>query len=334
MYFGLPRERMRAAGAVLSLKGSLFDYLKSVEYTDPAAGSSDEITVVLYNCDLEWLKDKAPESGDQITGALTLTNWNGVGDNRTVKAGSFTVDDISYDGVTSECEILGVSKPADSSWQTRERTQVWEDITIDGIAGELAGRNGLSLEYNAPTINIKKIEQSQKSDQSFLETLCEDHDLGMKVFEKKLVIFDWGRMEEQGSVATLKIEDLDGSYSYHDTIAGIYTGAEIAYKNADDDKEIKVTVGDAKRQLYLNDTADTAAEAEKIAKSKVNESNRGMTTFDCDIWPRDDIVSGVTVDIEGFGVADGKYFVDKMTFAITNSGTKQSLEMHKCQPRL
>lgn len=330
-----PTSRSRAAGAVLSLNGSLFDYLQSVEYTDPASGASDELKIVLYNCDLEWLKGRAPNAGDQITGALTLTNWNKPSDNKTIKAGSFTIDDISYSGNSSECEILGVSKPADTSWATRERTQVWEDVTLAGIAGELAGHSGLSLEYNAPTINIKKIEQSQRTDQAFLEQLCEDHDLGMKVFETKLVIFDWGQMEGQGPAVTLTRADFaDDTYEYHDTIAGIYTGAKITYKNEEKDEDITLEVGDSKRQLFLNETVENAAEADKIARSKVNQSNRGMTTFSCDLWPRDDITSGMTIQLSELGIADGKYFVDKMVFTISNGATRMSIETHKCQPRL
>lgn len=332
-----PGMRARAAGAVLTFNGSenLFEHLQSVEYTDPAQGASDELHITMQDTKLEWLMDKYPKLGDSVSGALTLTNWNERGDNQTVKAGSFVLYDVGFTGGPAVCQLSCASTPADTSFKTRERTQVWEDITLDAIAGELCGRYGLALQYNAPTICITKIEQSQKSDSSFLEELCDKYDLGMKVFEKKLVIFGWGEMEGQTPATALtRFSFVDDAWNYHDTLGGIYTGAKICYKNGDNDEEIEMHVGDPTREVYINQTADTAAEAELMARAEVNRSNREMTTLSGDIWPDASIVSGMTVQVAMMGHANGTYFVDKMVFTTGESGTKQSIEMHKCQPRI
>ena len=318
-------------------ESTLFDYLQETTYTDPASGSSDELQITLFNVDLEWMKDKAPKLGDRVKAFFDLMNWNGLRDNHQLLCGQFLVDDVEYSGNSSECIVACVSKPADTSWATRQRTQVWENATLAGIAGELAGRSGLSLSYKAPTIDIAKVEQSQKTDQAFLEELCEEHDLGMKVFETKLVIFDWGDMEDQDPIAKLSPERQDfveNAFDYHDTLAGVYTGAEIAYKNGDDGEEIKLTIGDPARQLYINETVDNAAEADKIARARVNQSNRTATTFSADLWPREDITSGVVIELEDMGVANGRYFVDVCTITVGSSGTQMSIETHKCQQRL
>jgi len=53
------------------------------------------------------------------------------------------------------------------------------------------------------------------------------------------------------------------------------------------------------------------------------------------IWPDVSVVAGVTVTISGLGHADGKYFVDKVTWTMGGDGkAAQDLEMHKCQDRI
>lgn len=334
-------DSARRAGAVLMFNGAdvstnLFPYLKSVQYTDPASGASDEIVVTLYNCDLEWLKNKAPQLGDTIDASISLTNWNTRGDNHIIQCGSFLVDDVEFTGGPSECVISGVSKPADSNWAARERTQVWENVTAQEILSEVAGRNGLTLTYKGPSVSITKIEQSQRTDQAFVEQLCEDNDLGLKIYQTKLVVYDWGEMESQSPIAVLGRGDLeDDGYTYHATLAGIYTGAEIAYKNGDNDEEIKLTVGEPTRQMYINQTVDTAAEADRIARAQVNASNRQQAVLSADLWPRYGVTSGIVLSFEDMGIIDGLYFVDKMVVEVSGeSGTRMSVETHRCQPRL
>ena len=339
-----PSNKGRSVGVVMSISGgpSLFDYFNGFEYVDPASGSSDALTVELADDDLDWLKKYYPTLGTAIEASISLTNWNDSGDNKVLRVGTFTLDDAEFSGNPSTCRLSALSKPADTSFSTRERTQVWEDATLAGIAGELAGRYGLALNYKAKTINIKTIEQSQKTDMTFLLDLCESYDLGMKVYDKKLVIFDWGEMEAQEPVLRINRPRIENdNYEYHDTLAGVYTGARIQYKTEDDDEEISLFVGykdeegEGCRTLYMNETVDNAAEADQKARAAVNKANREAVTFNCDIWPNVNVTSGVTIEIMNMGAADGKYFVDRMTFSRSgDSGAVQSLEMHKCQQRI
>lgn len=233
-----------------------------------------------------------------------------------------------------------VSTPASESFKTRERNKTWENVTIAGIAGEIAGRYSLALSYSGPTIKIKKMEQSE-SDSAFLYGLCKDYGLSMKVYKKKIVIYDQTQMEQKGPVCTINMGDfVDNNWEAHDGLYGVYSGARISYKDPDDDKETSIYVGlkaeNAKgsRTLKINETADSAADARRKAAAQVNLSNEGATTISGTIWPNIKICAGVTVKVTDFGKFNGKYFVDKSTMELGDSGTSQKIEMHKCQKRI
>lgn len=318
----------------------LSGYLKSVSYTDVADGSSDEIEVTLQNVSMDWLTDKYPQKGDFISGALFLFDWNGPEDRHALNFGNHVLDSIKFSGDPLEATFGGTSVPRDSSFQTRNRTKTWEKVTLEGLAGEIAGRYGLRLEYSGAAVQIEALEQSQQTDSAFLYDTAGKYGLSMKVFDDKIIIFDKGKLEAAASVATLKPELFDGGWEYIDSLDGVYTGARVSYKNPDNDEEISMYVGykaedapDA-RTMSINETADNAEDARKKAAAEVNKSNEGLTTISGDIWPNTDICAGVCVDLEGLGRADGKYFIDQSTWTLGDSGTRQSIEAHKCQPRL
>ena len=316
-------------------------YLQGATYTDIAAGSSDEVSITLHNFEIEWLSGKMPKCGDTVGGGFFLKDWTGRGKTRIMPLGIFTMDSIAFSGGPLEAQFTALSVPADSSFQIRNRTQTWEDTTLAGIAGELCGRYGMSLDYNAPTISIKAVEQSQQTDSQFLMDQTSKYGLKMKIYRKKLVIYDPGILEAQGPVVTLKRNGwIDDGWKYDRCLEGVYTGARVSYKREDDDEEISIYVGfkaedapDA-RTMFINETCADAGEAEIKAKGEVNLSNEKAETISGDIFPNTSVVSGVCIQLEGLGQASGKYFVDKVTFDFSESGTKQTVEAHKVQERL
>ena len=338
---------VRRAFSVIHFNGAnvsdrVDDYKKELSYTDPACDDSDTLDLTLHNIELDWLKDMYPVKGDEISGAVMLLHWNKTGDNQTLEFGQFVLDNVKFTGGPVEVSMTGVSAPADSSFSTCERTKVWEEVTLQAIGSEIAGKYGLSCEYQGPEIMIETLEQSQQTDSAFLCDTAGKYGISMKVFKKKIVLFDKGILEAKGPVATLTRKDFEGDdWEFQDSLDGVYTGARISYKHADDDEEQSIYIGlkgedePGSRVLRITEVADNAGDADRKARGQVNTSNEKATTLKGTIWPNTAIVSGVTVQVEEMGHANGKYFVDKMTFSISaNSGTTQTVEMHKCQERL
>lgn len=318
----------------------LKDYLEQMTYTDIASGSSDTLSVALCNIDGKWLGKWYPKKGKTVSGALVFKNWKQPGKNLKLPCGSFTLDDIRIRMSPKTAEFSCVSAPAGESFKIRERNKTWRSITIQGIAQEICGRYGLKLSYSGPSILIETLEQSD-NDSAFLMGLCEGNGLAMKIYRRKIVIYDIVAIEKKKAVAKLSLSSFT-DISFTDGIYGTYTGARISYKSAyDTSSDISVYVGtksesakDA-RVLKVNETCNSEAEARRKGAAQVNLSNMKATTLSGTIFPNPKICAGVCISLgKEFGKLKGKYFVDKVEWSVGGSQTKQSIEAHMVKKKV
>lgn len=325
-----------------NVSSQLTQYLHSVTFVDILSGSSDSVRIDLYDVDMKWLTSWYPTKGDRIEGGIIFRDWDKTGEKEAKSYGKFILDSIRFSGGPLKCEFNGLAIPEDRSFKTRDRTQTWEQVTLSGIAGEIASRYGLSLTYDAEDYPIESIEQTYRTDSDFLYSTVKKYGLKMKVYNLSIAIFDGGSLEAAAAVDTIDRKDFeDDDWEYADELEGTYTGATISYKtDAEDseDKEIRIEVGvvdgPKSRALNLNQKAADLHEAECLAKAKVNEANEKMTTIRGTLYGHNLLYSGQCVKITGMGKANGKYCIDKVTTTISSSGSKQKLEMHKCYRRL
>ena len=84
----------------------------------------------------------------------------------------------------------------------------------------------------------------------------------------------------------------------------------------------------------VSETANSRADAKYIACAAVNKSNEQATTIRGEVWPEKKIVAGACIELQSFGKANGKYYLDKVTLNVTPSGTSYNIEAHKCYTRL
>lgn len=320
---------------------TLKDYLESVTYTDVASGSSDSIDIALHNIGMKWLGAWYPKKGDKIKGSITFKDWDAAGKDLKLSCGTFVLDSIKFNGGPLAAKFGALAIPASESFKTTDRTKTWKKVTVKKIATDIAKRYKLKLSYSGPSITINAIEQSEKPDSAFLYEICGKYGLSMKVYNSKIVIYDQTAQEKKKAVTTLTRQSfVDDEWDYEDALEGTYTGARISYKSGKNNKEISVYLGLKKekasgsRVLKINETADDVTDAYYKAAAAVNQSNEKATIISGSIWPNPKVCAGVCVTISGMGKMNGKYFVDKSTMEVSESGTKQNVEMHKCQKRL
>lgn len=318
----------------------LRDYLESVTYTDIASGSSDALSISLCNINDKWINAWYPKKGNTVGGKLIFKRWTKDDKDKKLQCGTFTLDDIKVNFGPDTMELSCLSAPANESFKVRDRAKTWEKVTIKQIAAEICARYNLTLSYSGVNIMIDKKEQSG-NDSAFLSQLCEAYGLGMKIYRRKIVIYDIVAIEKKKAVATLNLKHFEEGLSFTDGIYGTYTGARISYKAADSDEEISVYVGNkaekakGSRVLNINETCGSEADARRKAAAKVNKSNMSATTFLGNIYPNPKICAGVTIRLgKDFGKLAGKYFVDKVAWKVGNSSTTQSIEAHKVKKKV
>ena len=315
-------------------------YLSSIKMTDVVSGSSDSISIDMYNAGMIWLTDWYPTKGDEIRGGLIFHDWMQEGKPEHLNLGTFILDSIKFSGGPLSCSFGGLAIPQDQSFKTRQRTKTWENVTLEEIGTEISGRYGLECLYDARYITIDSLEQTDKTDSDFLYSTVKEYGLKMKAYNRRIVIFDMGNLEAMEPVTTIHRTDwIDDGWDYEDALEGTYTGAIVKYKG-DGSDEIRTTVGNADedsphtRVLYVNKKCDSEADAVDKGKAEVNTANESATKLSGSIWGKPEVVSGVTVMITDLGTANGKYLVDKVTTDVSDSGIKQTVEMHKCYKRL
>lgn len=302
-------------------------------YTDIASGKSDSVSVTMFDIDKGWLGSRKPKKGAEFGAKIGINNWERENSSSTFDCGNFILDDISFSGRPLTCVLGAVSVPANDDFKSLPKTVTWEKTTIQDIASKAAQAAGVALVYDAPTIQIDEIEQSDQTDSAFLYSLCEKYGLGMKVYNHKIVIFDKVKYEEKGTVGTLK-EVGCLSWSVNETIDGTYTGVSLNYTNPDIEDPIKVTMGSGGRMYAMNVQANSQYDAELQAAAKANEANRKIQTMTITMAGNPNIVATQCVDVSGFGSYDSKYYVDSVKHSIGSSGYRTTITLHKVQPAI
>ena len=462
-------------------------------YTDPASGEADSLDISIHDRERKWINSWLPQTGDRLTAAIALKNWDSSGADRRLGCGSFVLDTFTFSGWPISGTISAVSVPADGNFRARKRSKVWENITLQEIGKDIAGRAGITLVWDvgssqkaeqpaeaAPTsppkvgdiveftgtrhyvssngdkgykckggkakvtltyngkhpyhliavsgggstvygwvdaadivgaaassggstgsapqvgdtvdftgtrhyvsssgntgyackpgkakvtqtyngkhpyhlihisgggstvygwvdaadvkqaaaesseyeFTIKCEEQEDQTDCEFYAELCEKYGLAMKVYNRKIVVYDREEYKKKPAVLMLTETDLQ-AWSWQQRMSGTYTGGEFAYTPAKTSKEIKVTLGTQERALKLSGKADSQADAERQLKAAINKENHGRITLSATIMGNAALAASQCVEVQGLGALSGKYYIDKVTHNI-GGGYTMDLEM-------
>lgn len=163
--------------------------IESLTYVDNAADDSDSIDITLDAQDGKWLHGWLPEEGATLRPRIIGRDWNGPGDTHVMECGLFILDDVDYQDAPTTLQVGGVSKPSDTDFSELERETIWKNTSIKRIGESIAGRYGLGFTYDADDYDIECDEQDG-TDSSYYNTLCKNYGLILKVYAKRLWVYD------------------------------------------------------------------------------------------------------------------------------------------------
>ena len=207
------------------ITNSIKPYLLSVTYTDNEEGETDDLQVKVQDRDGEWLQswlDRAiaAAAGAKLTfsAAFTQKNW---GNDATLPTGDFELDGVSYDDPPATAAVKGTSLPFSAPIRQTKKSKAWENYALSGIAGEIAGANGMRLLFESANDPFyERVEQRKTSDSAFLAKLCKDAGISLKATDGALVLFDQAVYEAKPPVRTIR-KGAKGGY----TKVSLSTGA-------------------------------------------------------------------------------------------------------------
>lgn len=310
--------------------------LTSFSYNDAAAGTLDDISLMLEDREQNWQGPWEPAAGDKIKAEIRTINWDKPGEIKSLPLGNFEVDTFDFAGPPDAVTIKAVSLPVSSTVRQEKRTKAWEKTTLKTLAQEVANRAGLKLLYEATdNPSYDRIEQAGVSDLSFLLDTATKEAIAIKVSGGNLVLFDEFVYEQQRPVTTItRDEDNVISYSFSWGTAYVaYRAAELAYT---DSKKVtyKATYTPPGAPptgpvLKLNEQVDSQAaalrQARKGLRAKNKEAGKGSLNLMGDIR----MATGLTINIKGWGRFDGKYIIESCSHSVSRGGYVTSLGIRK-----
>ncbi|MFP3917929.1 contractile injection system protein, VgrG/Pvc8 family [Lysinibacillus telephonicus] len=311
--------------------------LISFSYTDNASGEADNISISLKDEKKKWSGPWFPTKGDVINTVIHTTNWRKNGDKQHLPCGRFFVDEPEFSGRPRVITINAISSPLNSNFSNTERSKSWRNITLKAIATDIAKRAGLTVQFigiNNP--RYPSIQQTEKTDSAFLSELCEKEGLAMKVTDRKIVIFDEEEFEKRKAVATYDESSstvLD--YSFKTTLSNTaYAGVNVKYYDSKLGRNIEFLfsirdIDKEKDKVYqLNAKVRTGDEARRLAQKTLRKLNKTEYTGSLSVTLNIELLGASCINLKGFGVFDGKYYITKATHNV-GGGSTTDLEIRR-----
>lgn len=329
--------------------------LISLEISDFEEGEADDLQIKVADRDGVWLQkwlNESVQKGAKKNG-LTFTIKIGSSDEKgklkQQKTGSFSMDSMKASGPPATVTIKCTSLDFSGGIRTEKKSKSWEGYKLRGIASEIATNAGLNLLYCSkkdPTLSRE--EQDDETDISFLIRLCDKQGLFVKIYNKKLVVFERGPLEKQnpamditfgdGSYTKweLSTESADTTYDYctvrytnpktGKTIEGTYY-SQAYYDEEEEDEDEHEHVG-----LIITDRkVESIAEAQALAEVELNLKNLYERTVTLTLPGNPMLMAGLPVRLKKCGYWTGKYMIYKCVHSISKSGYTTKLTLRYIQ---
>ncbi|MFX3672872.1 MAG: phage late control D family protein [Paenisporosarcina sp.] len=321
----------------IDISTNLQNDLLSFSYTDNASGTADDVSIEIHDAKRKWISNWMFEKGDTFVTNILTMNWRKEGEKIRLPCGYFLVDQPEYKGRPSVISLKGISTPANSNFMHTKRNKVWKNISLKAIGNDIATRYGLKLFFDSKTNpTFKSKAQTDTSDAAFLQETCENEGFGFKVTDMKIIIFNESFYESRKSVAKFKENSSSVlSYTFKSSLANTaYAGVSLKYHDAKSKKTIEYMfslneIDKGKDKIYkINKRVSDLEEAKRLAQSTLRKLNKKETTATLELIGDTRLLASSTIELEGFGSFDGKYYIDKATHSIGN-GFTTSIDVHK-----
>ncbi len=329
------------------ISADISKYLKSISYTDNLSGEADDLQITLEDRDGLWQSTWMPEKGALLDATLQQKYWQNLSAlPQSLRLGLFEIDEITSSGYPSEVQIKAVSVPDNNTLRGTERSRSWEKAKLQVIANDIASAAGMSLFWDTEENPVlDRAEQTEQSDLSFLYAICKDKGLALKISDKKIIVFDEAKYEaEKAKITILKpgavYKEESGmkylfvgtGYSLRTKIRDIYAACRVNYQQGSSKSNIEATytvAGKKGKTLQVNEQVESVAEALNLAKKRLREKNKDEVTGSLNMLGNFVLLSGVTVDLLGFGAFDGRYLITRASHDI-GSGYTTNIDVRRC----
>lgn len=301
-------------------------FLTSFTFTDNSSGKADDISITLQDKDSLWLESWTPSKGDTIRAGIR--NYPAFLD-----CGAFEADEISYSMPPHVLTVKAVSCAVSKHSRQENHNHSWEGVSLRDIALNISQFNSLELFYDAPDYTFERREQVHTPDLLFLESMCGSFGLNVKVSDGKLIIYS--EEDYYGHESATAITPSDKrliSANFTSKSAGIYRRANVKYHHPVKNETYEASCEDSdeegsERELEIYERVDSQEQAQQVAEKSLAKANSREITGTVTLLGNDIFMAGINITLDGFGMFSGKYFIEKVTHTVNQSGWTAQLSL-------
>lgn len=313
-------------------------FLISIDYNDPMSGQADDVSITLEDSLKLWRGDWYPQKGALLE--ISLISTLDISEMNTKEEeyplGKFEIDQIENSGFPSQAIIKAVSIPDSTALRGVDKNRSWEKVQLSKIAQDIADAAGMKLLYSADTDpNIERAEMTEESYLAFLQKLCDDNGMALKVSNENIAIFEEYKYEQEESTAVIDFaqDTRIVSYSFASKLRDVYKACHVKYQDSTNKTTYEATFTAPDKTdgqtLEVNKQVTSIADAERLAKQELRNKNKDEITGDIEIETALFYYASQTVDIKNCGVFDGKYIITAVSYSISN-GMNVKLKLRRC----
>ena len=301
---------------------NLENYLIAVTYQDKLSGEADTLEAVLMDKDRKLIGEYFPPRGATVS--ISINDFD---------LGAFEIDEVTYSAAPSVMRVKANSISQNSGLRQTDESRSWENVLLSKIARDIAEASNLELFYQADyDPEISRAEQGEQSRLAFLEKICADNGLIVKVADGKLIVVEETSLEAQEPVAALTWENIS-HFDARATLNEVYKDCQVNYKDGKQDKNFSAQATDPTkstgRTLKINKRVTSQAEADRLAKHELRKKNKEEFTVNLTLPLNLSLLAGVVVTLD-FGIFNGKWLVDESSHSVSDSGGISRIKAHRC----
>lgn len=310
-------------------------FISSITYTDNSEGESDDLQIQLDDSTNLWVNGWYPTKGDKIS--LRIGK---------MECGEFEIDELSSSGgakapsiFTIKALAVGITHPI----RTQE-SYIHENKTIKEVITTICQANDYILDGSFDDIKFDRLVQNRQSSLHFMSSLAEKFGYVFNL-RKETVLFK-KQIEFETKPASYKIyKSMLESYQIRDKTEGTFSEAEVSYHNPSNNRVVKAKFIIQELPLFFDNTvgirtdflpdklrvyekAENQIQADEMAKTALYRANSKFRTAILEMKGNELYVSGLNLDLIGFGVLSGNYYITKSVHSINKpNGYKTTLEL-------
>ncbi len=178
--------------------------LLDFSYSDKDGGQADEITLTLKDETGKWAAAWRPDGGEVVKAYIQQGTTLRPG--LELYCGTFYVDRVGVRGAPRTMDLSAVSIPLKTPIRRKKVKRAWEQQRLSEIAEKIAQEAELELFFDSKENPLfDRQDQNAETNLQFLQRLCENSGLCVKVTDIQLVIFNQREYESKDPVATFTL---------------------------------------------------------------------------------------------------------------------------------